>query len=339
MNTINFSSLNYYLYLPTKSNPKVALAIDNPTLAQNSFRLYNPFSDKAKFLKAIYKVAFTSFNKISKIILKPKYQKQSKFIHYLEEKLGYEIISSLYFATAKDKVVLQLQTKEAQIVGYLKYPLNNFGLNHLYNEKKALEILSSKGIIENYTMYDTFQETPFLLLKPLEGHIDIVEKEKVEELLNKFKLNQAYTLAEHPRMQQIKKKLIKMEMYDTLSLLKRLCVNSSYSYRLVYEHGDFAPWNIIQLEEKYIPFDFEYFEENGLEYFDLIKYYYQIGKLLNSMKNEELILYISKQINIEEIEILLELYLIKEIILSKKENMNYEFEENMLKILEDRYEK
>ncbi len=319
MNATNFFSFNSYLYLPTKSNPKVALAIDNTPLAQNSFRLYNPFSDKAKLLKATYKIAFTSFNKISKIILKPKYQKQSKFMHYLEEKLGYEIISSLYFATARDKVVLQIQTKEAQIVGYIKYPLNNLGLKHLYNEKKALETLSSKGIVENYSVYDTFQETPFLLLKPLEGLIDIVEKEKVEKLLNKFKLNQRYTLEEHPRVQQIKKKLIEMKMNDSLSFLKKICINSSRSYSLVYEHGDFAPWNIVQVKGEYIPFDFEYFIEDGLEYFDLIKYYYQIGSLLESKDGNELKNYVCTKIDINDIEHIYDLYLIKEKILKRLE--------------------
>ena len=36
-------------------------------------------------------------------------------------------------------------------------------------------------------------------------------------------------------------------------------------------HGDFAPWNLITHNNKVTPFDFEYFEETGLEFLDLIQ--------------------------------------------------------------------
>ena len=47
MKDIEFFSLNSYIYLPTKQNPKVALVVDNSDLANNAFKLYNPFSFKA----------------------------------------------------------------------------------------------------------------------------------------------------------------------------------------------------------------------------------------------------------------------------------------------------
>jgi len=316
-----FSSSGLYIFLPMKNNPKVVLCIDNSYLAQNAFNLYNPFSTKAKFLKSIYKVAFTIFNEISKSIIKPNYYQKSEFIYYLEKKLDCKLVSSIYFATVKDKVVLQLQTKDAQIIGYLKYPLNRLGLKHLYNEKKALEILSSNGIVDSYLMYDTFQDTPFLMLKPIEGHIGIVEKKIVKVLLEKFKRDRKYILAEHPRVKQLKKKLIDLRMNESFAILEKLCMNSSYSYSLVYEHGDFAPWNIAKVNDKYIPFDFEYFVEDGLEYFDLIKYYYQIGSLLKSKSKNELKNYVCTQIDMAEIEYIYDLYLIKEKILKRLEKI------------------
>ena len=101
-------------------------------------------------------------------------------------------------------------------------------------------------------------------------------------------------------------------------------------YALVYEHGDFTPWNIVNVDKNYIPFDFEHFVEDGLEYFDLIKYYYQIGRLLEDMKAKELTAYIFKQINVKEIRELLQLFLIKEIVRNKEESETCSFEENML---------
>ena len=89
------------------------------------------------------------------------------------------------------------------------------------------------------------------------------------------------------------------------------------------------------MDDEYIPFDFEHFVEDGLEYFDLIKYYYHIGKLLEGKKDKELVVYITKQINIKEVKDLLQLFLIKEIIRNKEENESYAFEENILEKMEE----
>ena len=110
-------------------------------------------------------------------------------------------------------------------------------------------------------------------------------------------------------------------MQDSLIRLDKLCSKSKKEYRLVYEHGDFAPWNIVKVKDDYVPFDFEYFVEDGLEYFDLIKYYYQIGNLLEKKTNDELKKYIYSKIKFDEIEIIYELYLIKENIMKNLETL------------------
>ena len=52
MKDFNFFSDNKYIVLPTKTKPKVFLSIDN-NCKKNSFKLYQPFSFKAKLLKSI----------------------------------------------------------------------------------------------------------------------------------------------------------------------------------------------------------------------------------------------------------------------------------------------
>jgi hypothetical protein len=123
-------------------------------------------------------------------------------------------------------------------------------------------------------------------------------------------------------------------MSTYISKVESICMASTVKYHLVYEHGDFTPWNIVRVGEEYIPFDFEYFVEDGLEYFDTIKYYYQIGKLLEAKDGEELVEFVSTQVNIPEIKELITLFLIKEILRNKKENEPFEFEEALIKVLE-----
>jgi len=334
MNVTDFFSSSSYVFLPTSKNPKVVLAVDNATLAENAFKLYNPFSQKAKLLKKVSRSAFTNFNAVSKIVWKTKKEEKSAFVSYLETKLDKPLVSSLYFATINDKVVMQLQTSNAKIVGYLKYPLNNIGLQHLENEKKAIEVLSDKKVVQKYLLHDKFDGKPFLLLPALEGEIGLVDRNYIDELLLKFKREEVYGLIDHPRITELKKSVDTNDMSKYLPLIEKICQNSTMEHALVYEHGDFTPWNIVKVDGDYIPFDFEHFVEDGLECFDLIKYYYQIGKLLESMEAEELIVYISEQIDVKEIRELLKLFLIKEIIRNKEENEPYDFEANMLKGME-----
>lgn len=334
MNDTDFFSANSYLLLPTRKNPKVALAVDNESMAKNAFKLYNPFSQKAKILKKITETTFTKANTISKIIIVNNKKEKSDFINYLEKKLSTPLISSLYFATANDKVVMQLQTLDAKIVGYVKYPLNDIGLRHLANEQRALEILSQQKIVKPYLLDDTFEDKPFLLFEALEGKIGLVERSHVDELLKKFSCEQSYLLSDHPRIKELEQALNTLGFSKYCTVLKKLVERSTDSYALVYEHGDFAPWNIIRVDSNYVPFDFEYFVENGLEYFDLIKYYYQIGKLLKRIHGEELIVFIENEIGVKEISLLIQLFLIKEIIRKEEEQEFYEFEVKMLDVME-----
>ena len=333
MNDINFYSNNSYIYLPSKSNPKVAIAIDNYKYAKNAFKLYNPFSKNAKLFKKVMNILYTKFNFFTKIILSEK-KNQSEFIDYLENKLNTKLIVSIYFATLKDKVVLQLQDKDAKIIAYLKFPLNDIGLKHIQNEIDAVEILSKEDIVDSAILVDMYQGNPFIVLKEIDGDIGIVEKYNLDIILNKLKRNQTFLLTAHPRIIELKEKLNKYNLDSYVEIINNIETTSSYQYELVYEHGDFTPWNIVESNKKFIAFDYEYFIEDGLEYLDLIKYYYQIGKLLNTLKNDQLISFIKEEINIKEIELLFKIFLIKEILKNTEENESFSFEENILKLLE-----
>ena len=334
MNKSEFFSNSSYIFLPTRRNPKVALVVDNAQLVENAFELYNPFSKKAKLLKRSVLVIFTNFNKFSKFIWRTKKEKKSGFVQYLENKLGTPLVSSVYFSTIHDKVVMQLQTPDAKIIGYLKYPINEVGIKHIKNELNAIRILSKKNLIQEYILFAEFNSKPFVLIAALKGEIDFIEYEYIYEILSQFKRKKKYTLSEHPRV----KELIALSSFNGLtrhlSIIERISQDSTTNYELAYEHGDFTPWNIIKVDGNYVPFDFEYFVEDGIEYFDLIKYYYQVGRLVEKKSGNELILFISKETRLKELKPLLQLFLIKEINRSSEENKSYLFEDELLVALE-----
>jgi len=333
MNDTSFFSSNNYIFLPTKKNPKVALVIDNSKLSKNTFKLYNPFSSKAKLFKSVMKFCFVNLNLIFNLFMGIKKEK-SNFIKYLESELGQELVISLYFATIKDKIVLQLQSSDAKVIGYLKYPLNEVGLKHIKNEILAFDILARVKIVEPYILSKEYNGKPFLLSSELDGTIDRVDIEDIDILVNSLEREAVFKLINHPRIMLLRNALIKNDMTIYISKLDFICENSTLEYKLVYEHGDFTPWNVVKVKDKYIPFDFEYFVEDGLEYFDLIKYYYQIGKLLEAKNGEELLKFVNKNLYIEELKELFFLFLIKEILRGIEENESFGFEENMIKVLE-----
>lgn len=334
MNATKFLSANHYLYLPTRGNPRVALAVEDAVTARNAMRLYQPFSPKAKILKRTAAIAFDRFNGMAKRIWGIRNEECSEFVVYLEDRLGKPLTISLYFSTIGDKVVMQLQTPAEGIVGYLKYPLNDIGLRHVANEKRAIELLSARGMVKPLLLADHFEGKPFLILSPLEGEIGMVDGSTVEKIIADFRRDGAFKLVEHPRVERLKNELEAVGLSHYLPLVEKIVEDSTAEYGLVYEHGDFTPWNILRTKEGYVPFDFEYFVEDGLEYFDRIKYHYQTGKLLGKLIPETLTAYIAARLDLSETKQIMTLFIIKEIIRNEEEHQPYDFEVAMLEILE-----
>jgi len=321
MKNINFFSDNIYLFLPTSKSPKVVLAIDNNIIANNSYKLYNPFSKKAKFLKSC------TFSTLWLLRYLPSIQKikKSEFIKYLEKRLDQEIISSIYYATDQDKVVLQIQSKnKCKIIGYLKIAVNNRGNDKISNEIYAINELRRVNIVpNNYIIFNgIYENNSFVFLKELSGEAINIDKVNILELLRKLSRSEKYFLYEHPRILNLRDKLNKQNKNELLVILNKIINKSNEKFSLVYEHGDFSPWNIVNDHGKYQLFDFEYFNKDGLEYIDMIKYYYQVGYLLKKLDFVNLKLMIKSKIKHKDFEVLYTVFLISEISKELEENIN-----------------
>lgn len=333
MDGINFFSKSRYLHLPSANNPRVSLVIDTKEDALNAFKLYNPFSVKAKVFKKVAAFFFINFNAIFKHLFVVERTQKSEFIAFIEKKLKCELHASVYNATAKDKVVLQLQSKN-KIVGYLKFPLNKEGIVNIKNEANAIALLSKRGIIAPALMTGEYKETPFLILPELKGRITTIHDEDIDAILGGLRKEQKYKLESHPRVHDLKKEIQKLKLPKEYQLIFDILLqNSKESYHETYEHGDFAPWNIIKTNTGFIPFDFEFFVEDGIDYFDAIKYHFQVGRLLKNKSCNALLTYIYSKIKPVEPEIIVSLFLFKEIIALSKLDKDYSFEEQMLRYI------
>ena len=331
MNATKFLSEGIYIKLPFGSNVKVFLSINSKEGSKLSFKLFNPFSKKARLFKFILRIFCVHLNFLSKIVFPTLKVKKSDFICFLNTKLALEITSSLYIATAKDKYVLQLQNNN-EIFGYLKFPTTNDGKKRLLNEQFAISILSKIGLVPDLILYDTYKQNPFIILKNLNGSIGDIKKDEYELILNSFKKNNKYKLINHPRIIELKNKILgSSSLHHLTNELESLSLSSSKEYFEVYEHGDFAPWNLIRTSNGIIPFDLEYFNEVGLEYMDEIKYHFQIERLINGKRDLDLISTIDSKVLIDDFHILFKIFLVKEILLKKENVESFNFEESLLK--------
>lgn len=303
-------------------------------MSENSFELYNPFSIKAKILKRLYSTLFSNFNKISIKFLTKKTKEKSNFIKHLEKKLQVSIVSSLYFSTARDKIVIQL-TSNNNTIAYAKVALNDLGHNHILNEIEAIKTLSKKNIVIPVLDFGYFQGSLFMLTENLKGTIQFVDKRGIISILNRLRKDKKHQLSCHPRILQIKEMSERNDMLRLSNILNEVVVSSKEYYFEAMEHGDFTPWNIISLKNKFVPFDFEYFENNGLEFLDFIKYYFQYGRLIKKFGKKKLLLYVSKMTELVEFEILMTIFLIKEIIIRNEEKQSFNFELQMLELIHD----
>lgn len=334
MEDISFFSKGVYLSIPSRKNAKVILAVGNKETAKNSFKIYNPFSAKAKIFKSLMQFITVNFNKLSMSFFRVELKENSEFIHFLNNKFQKSFKSSVYNATLKDKVVIQLQF-EGKVFGYVKFPMNDLGLKNISNEIRAIELLSEKGILKLHMTSMIFKGTPFFILPELKGNISNLGDSEIIKLIEPYKKNIVLKLVEQARVKEIKTFFVQRNMIDELKILEMVVKSSNESYHEAYEHGDFAPWNIVNTNDGLAAFDFEYFTEKGLEYFDLIKYHFQVGRLLKGKNHQELFNYISQKIDVIEIKQLVSLFLFKEIMTGIQQQKTSDFEYQMLKFINE----
>lgn len=333
MNVTDFLSSGNYVILPTKKRPKVYLCFRNNEVLSNAIKLYNPFTIKAKMLKEFSEFLVKFVRPLASLLFIVEYSGNSEFTDYLNRIFNRQFNISLYKSTESDKVVLQLQDENAQIFGYLKYPISEVGKSRILNEINAVLSLSEKDIIPELLYKGNYKDHPFIILKNLNGKISTLEDNRYQNVLKKLHKDDVYTLVDHPRIYNISLQLKELGLLDFHNQLNELVLNSKSKYKEVYEHGDFAPWNLIQTDNEIIPFDFEYYVENGLEYLDEIKYWFQINHLLNGLIGEDLINSLRTKITNFEFDILFKVFLFKEIVNKTKLNKSIVLETTLLNML------
>ena len=253
-----------YISLPSAKNPKVVLAIGSKIEKINSFKIYNPYSLKAKLLRFV--AFYMPYFNITKNNISP-------FIRFIEKELNTKLISSVYFSSCKYKAVIQLQSK-GKIIGYIKYALNKKGNFKIKNEQSALESLNCKGVpqIMGKGVYNNLN---YIIIKNVikKHHNTNLNYQKLNSLLRIFEIKNSHSflLKNHPRVKQIQRSLIRHNLNKYATTFLKIIETDKRLYKVKSEHGDFTLWNIINNNDL---IDFEEFTLTGIDGMDLCHFYF-----------------------------------------------------------------
>lgn len=255
------------------------LAVGSKSEKINSFEFFKPHSIKAKLVKYLA-INFPIFN--------ITYKKKSLFINYLENKLNAKFISSIYFSSCKQKVVIQLQKNEI-IFAYVKYALNEKGNQKIKNEQIALESLSSEAIPKLIDK-GSFNGFRFIVTKNIfsDDNYKNIKCLNLNFLLKKFKRRDAssFLLRDHPRIINIKNNLKKYYLPKYEFYFNKIISADKKKYKVIAEHGDFTPWNIIN---NYYLVDFEEYTKDGLDGMDICHYFFVEQLYIKKMSVKDIV--------------------------------------------------
>ena len=323
-----YSEAKYISLPPFKSKKRAALAIGPGNIFNKSFKLFTPHSSKARILK---KLVYAALHIPGLKPLIGKNKKKGNFIKHFEKKLNKPLVSSVYYPTINDKLVIQvIDRNTSEVLGYAKVSNTKTGTDKIETEKKAITKLSQlKGFeyLKNHLLaQETSNNYTYIFLRPIEEANESFSFQDIQHVTKNLLKRKKQPLQEHKRIKLIEDQLNSNGLTTLCEVLKAEVAQSNLQYFQAFEHGDLAKWNCFKAEGVLQLFDFEYFEEDGIEYLDLINYLYQEYKLLNKLTPPSIYINIKNSINLPEFHIIFLVFLCKLAAqqVSEKQDITYE---------------
>lgn len=313
-----------YFGFPKLENFKFLFDVSTKATRDHSFTFFNPKGKKAIVWKLIKK----AFPIISLVFRKSIYHQNQngEFYSSIQSFFQKEVGVTGYLSTDKDKLVLRVSSG-SEVIGFLKVGLNDLGNDHLQQEKLGWEKLGELGMKSIISSEMTLGNHHVLCLDVVKGKELPVDADLPRALLERFYYNESFSLLDHPRYVQLREYF---EEYDiNFNARYKNCEDTFYS---CFEHGDFAPWNIIVDNGSLEVIDLEFCCVEGIEGMDEIKFRYCIGRYIKGASYEEILDLLNEQLTEKLVKYILPMFLIKEINYRKEMGHEFSYELNVLKL-------
>lgn len=173
------------------------------------------------------------------------------------------------------KITVELWSNQ-EISGYVKYAESPVAISHLLNEYQMLTQLTN-GLGPKVLKYGSWKNGVALVVTSLGGRpisIRSFPGEIFVKFLNDCIASPPISLEDHPWIQT----QLKDSGQIIHSWLKPLAARK---WPIVFQHGDFVPWNIRLMETGEIrAFDWEYGIPQGFPFLDMAYYFLQVSRLI-----------------------------------------------------------
>ena len=261
--------------LPNWQQPRLFLpVVDGPLQRWKMAKLYPAYKNVARLYRSILKFrAFSGSGEIRKTK-----DNSHSLEAFLKDHFPQPILPVVMLGTPgpTQKVIMQLWHPSRGIVAYLKYAEKEKACLRLEKEYHVLSKLPS-DIGPRPLKKDNIGNGKGLLITPVQGKplsVKLPPHPKIEPLLQQLYSSKKMAIDAHPAIRSL-------YLRNTEQVERWIDVLGQRKWEIVIEHGDFAPWNILQSASGSISvIDWEYGNHQGFPFLDLLYYFFQISFLV-----------------------------------------------------------
>lgn len=260
--------------LPSHRNARLYLTGTNPVRRWQESALFPAFRNTAKVYRFLLRLKATvglgsrvfKLNKISPV---------REFVEEVLPKVS-SLVVLIGTSGPTQKVTLQLWD-DCKVVGYLKYGENPTAQNRIKQEVEVLKDLP-QGLGPTLLKFNALGNGLAVVLSPVSGEAlgaRLTLPSSLISFVQKFPRSAPVDVEDHP--------WIKKLMSRFTDIPPSLCLTplANRKWPVVFQHGDFAPWNILRMSDGSIrAIDWEYGTAEGFPFIDLTFFMLQVARLI-----------------------------------------------------------
>lgn len=175
------------------------------------------------------------------------------------------------------KITAELRDAAGSVVGYLKLATTDHAKRRLTHEREILGVLAT-GFGPTVLKSGAIGETEALLLAPIAGVPLAARSPPASDIVDfarSLPRSTSVSLSQHPWIRDVCGTCNAPSLEDALADLDHR------PWAVVFQHGDFAPWNLLRTTSGAImALDWEYGAAEGFPYLDLCHFILQVAALV-----------------------------------------------------------
>jgi hypothetical protein len=204
--------------------------------------------------------------------------------NFLQDCIAADVSSGVVLIGAPgpaQKLIVQLWG-DGRVLGYMKYGKSSTAKSRIEHEHAVLSRLAP-NLGPRPLKFAPFADGVAMIISPICGKqlpASLYSLNAAKILLDRMTLGVEHSVYEHPWIMRLS------ERYGNVAL-PWLDALAGRTWPVVFQHGDFAPWNVFQDKSRILrAIDWEYGTLEGFPHLDQAFFVLQVGRLINRWSPE-----------------------------------------------------